>query len=52
LDWLGITLDEQNNILYATETQISTKDSTVHAYVIPTDEEWMIAKDAYELVKT
>lgn len=41
LDWLGVELDlEQND---ANEICISTKDSKIDAYVIPTDEEKIIA---------
>ena len=30
---------------------ISNKDSSIPCYVIPTDEELMIAKDTYEFIK-
>ena len=48
---LGIKLDEEANKVRAEEIMISTKDSKIPCYVIPTDEELMIAKDTYELVK-
>lgn len=51
LDVIGIYLDEKiNNECFGTEEIISTKDSKIPCYVIPTDEELMIAKDAYNLI--
>lgn len=47
---LGIYLDEEANDIRGKESLISTKDSKVACYVIPTDEELMIAKDTYELI--
>ena len=46
---LGIKLDEQRNNVRAEVALISTDDSSVKVYVIPTDEEVMIARDTYEL---
>ncbi len=40
--WLGLALDEQRN--NAGGSRISTEDSRVSAWVIPTDEELMIAR--------
>ena len=48
---LGIKLDEEANQVRGEERLITTEDSTVPCYVIPTDEELMIARDTYELVK-
>ncbi len=50
LDVLGIKLDENANNCRGEEKLISTKDSKIACYVIPTDEELMIARDTYELV--
>ena len=50
LDILGIYLDEEANNVKGKEKLISTKDSKIACYIIPTDEELMIAKDTYELV--
>ena len=47
---LGVKLDEEANNCRGEEKLISTKDSKVACYVIPTDEELMIARDTYELV--
>lgn len=52
LDVLGIHLDEEaNNNTYGEEGLISTKGSKIPCYVIPTNEEVMIARDTYELSK-
>ena len=47
---LGIYLDEEANNVKSEERLITTKDSKVKCYIIPTDEELMIARDTYELV--
>ena len=52
LDVLGIHLDEKANAdTFGIEGLISTKDSKIPCYVIPTNEEVMIARDTYELSK-
>lgn len=50
LAYLGITLDEKANSKRGDITEISTKDSKVRVFVIPTDEEYMIAKDTMNIV--
>lgn len=50
LAYLGITLDEEANKKRGSITEISTKDSKVRVFVIPTDEEYMIAKDTMKIV--
>ena len=47
---LGITLDEEANNVRGVETKITTDDSKIPAFIIPTNEELMIAKDTYSLV--
>ncbi len=52
LENMGIKLDEKKNVeLNRSEGEISTSDSKVKVFIIPTNEELMIAKDTYELVK-
>ena len=52
LSCLGIKCDrEANDNIRGKEAIISTKDSSVLCYVIPTDEELMIARDTFDLVK-
>lgn len=51
LSCLGIKLDESANDSRGEVRRISTDDSSVLVYAIPTDEELMIAKDTLELVQ-
>ena len=51
LEPFGIKLDKEANKVRGKEKCISTDDSKVKIYVIPTNEELMIAKDAYNLIK-
>ena len=49
---LGIKIDlEKNRAGLRGEREISTDDSEVRIVIIPTDEELMIARDTYQLVK-
>ena len=48
---LGIYLDADANNVRAEERLISTKDSKTQCWIIPTDEELMIARDTYKLAK-
>lgn len=50
LQYLGITLDEEANNRRGNIEEISTPDSKVRVFVIPTDEEYMIAKDTMHIV--
>ena len=47
---LGIYVDKEANNVRGVETKITTDESTIPAYIIPTNEELMIAKDTYSLV--
>lgn len=47
---LGIKLDDSKNNVRGEERLISTQDSKVQCWIIPTNEELMIAKDTYELI--
>lgn len=49
LSYLGIAVDEENNNKRGETLMISTPDSKVKVYVIPTNEELMIAKDTVQL---
>ncbi len=50
LSYMGITLDEEKNSQRGISGEISSENSTIKVYVIPTDEELMIAKDTYNLI--
>ena len=47
---LGIKLDDEANNVRGEEKLISTPDSTTKVYIIPTDEEVMIARDTYSFI--
>ena len=51
LECFGIKLDKERNNIRAEERLISTDDSKVKLYIIPTNEELMIARDTYNIVK-
>ncbi|MDO5117217.1 MAG: acetate kinase [Eggerthellaceae bacterium] len=48
---LGIVLDEERNREVGFEREISTDDSDVCIIIIPTNEEYMIARDTYEIIQ-
>jgi acetate kinase len=50
LGYLGITLDQEANAVRGEEIRISTEDSKVAVYVIPTNEELAIARETVALV--
>ena len=47
---LGVTLDEEANNVKSEERLISAKDSKIECWIIPTDEELMIARDTLALI--
>ncbi|NLZ82018.1 MAG: acetate kinase [Clostridiales bacterium] len=51
LEFLGIKIDPEANKARGKEVCISTPDSKVSVWAIPTNEELAIAKDTYQLVK-
>ena len=51
LGYLGVKIDEEKNNRRGKEVEISTPDSKVKVYVVPTNEELMIARETMELVK-
>ena len=50
LGYLGITLDKEANAKRGEEIEISTADSKVKVYVVPTNEELAIARETVALV--
>ena len=52
LEWMGVKLDLDKNNIRSEETLISTPDSKVVTYIIPTDEEMVIARDTKALVES
>lgn len=51
MEALGIKVDLDKNFTRGVEADVSTKDSKVRVLVIPTNEEVMIARDTYEILK-
>ena len=51
LEYLGVKIDPEKNTIRGKEAIISADDSKVTVWVIPTNEELMIAQDTAELVK-
>lgn len=50
LGYLGVTLDEKANEVRGEEKMISTPDSKVKVFVVPTNEELAIARETLELL--
>ena len=50
LGWMGVHIDSYNNSLRGKAIEISATDSRVRVYVIPTNEELVIARDTKELL--
>ena len=51
LEWLGLALDKaRNEEAVGREERISKEDSRLHAFVIPTDEELLIARDTVRCI--
>jgi acetate kinase len=48
---LGVKIDKEANDVRGKLTLISSEDSKIPVYVVPTNEELMIASDTYELIK-
>jgi len=52
MEWAGLRLDEKRNKeTVGREGQISSDDSKLFAYAIPTDEELLIARDTVRVIK-
>ncbi len=50
IEFLGFTLDDEKNAIRGKEIEISTTDSKVKVWVIPTNEELLIARDTLAIV--
>ena len=51
LAWLGVTMDDEAAHVRRQEIEISGKDSAIRVFVIPTDEELVIARDTAAIVE-
>ena len=52
LKWMGVELDLEANKVKSEEKEISTKNSKVKVWIIPTNEELVIARDTKEIVES
>jgi acetate kinase len=50
LDWLGVQIDNKKNKADFKEGELSVKNSKVKIWVIPTNEELMIAKEVKKIM--
>ena len=51
LAWMGLEIDLDKNNVRSEETKISTENSKVEVYIVPTDEEMVIARDTKAIVE-
>lgn len=51
LEFMGLKINHENNQVRGKEIKITTDDSKIAAYTIPTNEELMIAQDTYGFAK-
>ncbi|MBR2744409.1 MAG: acetate kinase [Clostridia bacterium] len=51
LEFLGVKLDAEKNSIRGEEVEISTPDSKIKVYVVPTNEELVIARETLNLIK-
>lgn len=51
LNAIGFTIDEEKNNIRGKEAEVSGEDSKGEVWIIPTDEEVMLARDAYKNLK-
>ena len=51
LEFLGVKLDTEKNKIKGEEVEISTPDSKIKVYVVPTNEELVIARETLNLIK-
>ncbi len=50
LSYLGLKMDKEKNAVRGEEIKISTEDSKVNVYIIPTNEELAIARDTLKII--
>ena len=52
LEWLGVKIDLEKNNTRGEEIEISTPDSKIKVWVVPTNEELVIARDTKQIVES
>lgn len=51
LEFLGVKLDQDKNLIKGEEVEISAPDSKIRVWVVPTNEELVIARETMNLIK-
>ena len=51
LEWLGVKIDLEKNNTRGEEVEISTRDSKIKVWIVPTNEELVIARDTKQIVE-
>ena len=51
LKFMGVKIDSKKNNVRSEEREISAEDSAIKIWIVPTNEELMIARDTLELIK-
>ena len=51
LEWLGVKIDLEKNNSRGEEVEISTPDSKIKVWIVPTNEELVIARDTKQIVE-
>ena len=51
LEWMGVELDEEANNIRGEEKEISTQNSKIKVWIVPTNEELVIAQDTKRIVE-
>ena len=51
LEWLGVKIDTEKNNTRGEEVKISTEDSKIEVWIVPTNEELVIARDTKAIVE-
>ena len=52
LEWLGVKIDLEKNNCRGEEVEISTPDSKIKVWIVPTNEELVIARDTKQIVES
>ncbi len=50
LSFFGVAIDDAANDVRGVEREVSTADSSIKVYLIPTNEEWVIAQDTFRFI--
>jgi len=50
LNWMGVKIDLEKNNVKSEQVEISSKDATIRTFIIPTNEELVIARDTLRIV--